>query len=248
MRQGSRPDEPRSAQKFSSSHLCATLSRFTDFFQFRQQFSPQTKPISPVILLYRGFAARSDCTDAHPPLRPRNHLHNITNSHRSNRQFNRPAPAQPHEQQPRDRPHSRFHERHLFRPPFSALALSHACPVPRVALPRRRTNTAPFCAQSHSLSAQAFTVQRHILCLPVPHRNAPPPPHSPRPIRHNSVGVVRVCFPHRRQHYFGFHSAPCRPAISTAKRKTHDKCTCNKWRRGNAKTRFVYYCRLASNR
>ena len=80
----------------------------------------------------------------------------------------------------------------------------------------------------------------------MPPRSAPKhsPPHSPRPIRHNSVGVVRVCFPHRRQHYFGFHSAPCRPAISTAKQKTHDKCTCNKWRRGNAKTRFVYYVGL----
>ena len=131
---------------------------------------------------------------------------------------------------------------------------------------------APRSAHSHYLTPVLFRAQHsavteqtphHSALNPTPYPHKPSPfnaisyaspfrtetlPHSPRPIRHNSVGVVRVCFPHRRQHYFGFHSAPCRPAISTAERKTHDKCTCNKWRRGNAKTRFVYYCRLASNR
>lgn len=161
--------------------IFAQLSRDLPIFSnFGSNFRRKQNPFHPsfysIAALPRAPTAR---TLAHR-FAPHTRLHNITNSHRPNRQCNSPPPAQPHEQQPRDRPHSRFHERHLFRPPFSALALSHVCPVPRAALPRSRTNTAPFCAQSHSLSAQAFTVQRHILCLPVPHRNTPPlaTPHS----------------------------------------------------------------------
>lgn len=159
--------------------IFAQLSRDLPIFSnFDSNFRRKQNPFHPsfycIAALPRVPTAR---TRAHR-FAPHTRLHNITNSRRRNRQCNSPPPAQPHEQQPRDRPHSRFHERHLFRPPFSSLALSHACPVLRATLRRHRTNTAPFCAQSHSLSAQAFTVQPISYASPFRTETLPPTRHA----------------------------------------------------------------------